>query len=449
MSDAHQNMPSRALQISSALFEIEMGEPSKHSRIVLKAVAALFAILLIWAMVAKLDIVAVATGRLVPQTYVKIVQPAEAGVIREILVQEGQVVEQGQVLARLDPTINSADARATERELAMQRLQMRRIEAELADQPFTRQISDEPVAFAQVHAQYMSHRQAFLDSISHENALRLRSTEELKGAQEMLKKLETTLPSYQKTAQAYETLSQRNLVGSIQAEEKKREALEKAQDLEAQRAAVAALQAAVSQIDRRIAQIRSTHASELNQERLQAVAVTTRLEQQSDKLSYQQGLLELRAPQEGIVKELATTTLGAVVQPGTVLMSLVPQSEPLIAEVLVENKDVGFVAPGQEVRVKIAAYQFQKYGMVEGKVKTISADSSRAAESREGPSDQANPSFKALVDLQGQELKVGKVAYQLSAGMQVTAEIVQGERTVMEYLLSPVQRVLGETGMER
>ncbi len=440
------------LRLASALFEIETKEPGKTSRTVLWLVIALVSILFAWSLFAKLDIVAVAQGRLVPSTYVKIVQPAESGIVREILVKEGDRVAKDQVLVRLDPTVSSVDSTAIRRELHLQRLQLRRIESELTGKPLLRRNKDDELLFAQINAQRTSHRQSLTDAVAQETAARERATKELSAAQEVLKKLEATLPSYEKTARAYGKLASQNLVGAIQAEEKQREALEKAQDLEAQRATVAAIAATISQSSQRLAQLKSSYANDLNQLRMEAVTAITRLEQQEQKLDYQRGLLELRAPQAGIVKELATTTVGAVVQPGTVLLSLVPQDEPLIAEVSIENGDIGFVAANQPVRVKIAAYQFQKYGMLEGTVKTISADSaSSQRDDRAAPtgSSQSTLAFKALIELKGQQLKAGDLALPLAAGMQLSAEIVQGKRTVLEYLLSPVQRVANEAGMER
>lgn len=445
--------PQRALniRIASALFEIEASDPSRRSRTVLWCVSLLFFVLLVWSVFAKLDIVAVAQGRLVPQTYVKIVQPAEAGIVREILVTEGDSVKEGQALVRLDPTLNAADGAATGRELQLQRLQLRRVEAELAGAPMKRTADDDPRLFAQVDAQRAAHTQAFHDSVAQESAARERTLNELEAAKEVLAKLQAVLPSYQRIAKAYEKLAADNLVGGIQAEEHSREAIEKSQDLASQRATVVSLQAAVAQHDKRIAQVKSAHASELNQNRLEAVEAINRLEAQDKRLTFQGGLLELRAPQAGIVKELATTTVGAVVQPGTVLVSLVPHDEPLFAEVMIENKDIGFVAPRQTVRLKLAAYQFQKYGMLEGVVKTVGADSSamRSQESSERSGDTVAPSvFKALIALDQQRLG-DELRLPLAAGMQVSAEIVQGERTVLEYLLSPVQRVANEAGKER
>jgi HlyD family secretion protein len=178
--------------------------------------------------------------------------------------------------------------------------------------------------------------------------------------------------------------------------------------------------------------------------RLQTLSTSNQLEQNLAKNIYREGLLELKAPQSGIVKELATTTLGAVVQPGTVLLSLVPADEPLLAEVSIENQDIGFVQPGQPVRIKLAAYPFQKYGMIEGVVRTVSADAQIRTDDQPPSGD-----FKALIELREQTLDVNGLALSLGSGMQVTAEIVQGKRSVLEYLLSPVQRVGSEAGRER
>ena len=442
------------VRIRSAIFEIATEAPAQSSRIVLKSVVVLFAVLIIWALFAKLDIVAVAQGRLVPQTYVKIVQPAEAGVIREILVDDGDAVEKGQVLLRMDPTLNNADRGATEHELALMQLQQRRIEAELASRPLQRLSLDDSTLYSQVQAQYQSHRQAFLDQLAQETAARERMASELTAAREVLRKLEATLPSYQRSADAFEKLANQNLVGVIQAEEKRRDAIEKAQDLESQRASVRALTASLAQQDQHLAQLKSSYASDLNQQRVDIVSRITRLQQDSHKLNYQQGLLELRASQAGIVKDLATTTVGAVVQPGTVLLNLVPANEPLQAEVMIDNQDIGFIREGQPVRIKLAAFPFQKYGMMDGIVKNVSADASQPRDTRTTSSSADDPkstalAFKAIVTLGTQQLRTADRQLPVAAGMSVSAEIIEDKRTVFEYLLSPVQRIANEAGRER
>jgi HlyD family secretion protein len=131
----------------------------------------------------------------------------------------------------------------------------------------------------------------------------------------------------------------------------------------------------------------------------------------------------------------------------------------LIAEVSIQNEDIGFVRPGQAVRVKLATYPFQKYGTLDGVVKTVIADSSHQQQQETKPNaepsrdDAPTPSggltFKAMIELRTQSLRAGAAQLPLAAGMQLSAEIVEGKRTVLEYLLSPVQKVTSEAGMER
>jgi HlyD family secretion protein len=178
--------------------------------------------------------------------------------------------------------------------------------------------------------------------------------------------------------------------------------------------------------------------------------------QELAKLEHRQGLLELRAPQEGIVKDLATYTAGTVVAPGTILMTLVPEGDKLVAEVWVSNQDVGFVRRGQDVKVKLAAFQFQKYGMVEGKVLHINADATEApspntrSDALAGRDRAMGPlTFRALVELRAQELVVDAARHALAPGMQVSSEIHLGTRSILEYVLSPVQKAWHEAARER
>jgi len=290
--------------------------------------------------------------------------------------------------------------------------------------------------------------------------MRLRYERELASAHETLTKLERTQPSYEKSAQAYENLAREHLVGALDADEKRRAAVEHAQDLKSQSAYAASLEASLSAQQKKLLQLESEYRSSLHQERIQLLNDANQLREEVRKQGFREGLLELRAPQDGIVKELATTTIGAVVQPGAVLLTLVPKAEPLRAEVYIRNEDVGFVREGQSVRIKLSAYPFTKYGMLEGTVTTISADAARSnndgstatsARVREAgqPSDAAQSSFKALVSLRRQMLDSRGLQLPIVAGMQVQAEIREGDRTVLDYLLSPISRVAAEAGGER
>ncbi|WP_140630181.1 HlyD family type I secretion periplasmic adaptor subunit [Methylibium rhizosphaerae] len=438
-----------ALDFAPDLLAIQERPPARLPRTLLMTVAALIGLLLVWAVFAKLDIIATAEGRLVPLTFTKVVQPAEAGVVAEILVKDGDVVQQGQLLLRLDARLSQADTQALGHDVALKKLTLRRIDAELADRPFLPGKEDPMSLYAQVEGQFRARRQAYLDSLAQEHEALNKARAELRAAQQLLDKLTQTLPSYRQSAEAYRKLVQEGFVGELAANEKGREALEKEQDLKVQAANVQGLNAAIAQSERRIASLRSQYRSQLENERIETVALLNRSGQELEKSNVKAGMLEIRAPNAGVVKDLATTTHGAVVAAGALLMNIVPQDEPLQAEVLLKNEDVGFVAVGQKAMLKVAAYPFQKYGMLEGEVALVSAD---AADPKQTPQGQAPMlTYRAIVRLKGSKLTSAATGEQLALnpGMLVAAEIHQGKRSVIEYLLSPVQKIGQEAARER
>lgn len=236
--------------------------------------------------------------------------------------------------------------------------------------------------------------------------------------------------------------------------DKKRERVEKEQELQTQSFVIASAKAGILQSEKKLAQIDSDYRRQLHAERNEIQGQFDKLAQEVTKQAHRQDLLELKAPQAGVVKDLATHTAGTVVQPGTVLLTLVPQDEILRAEVWVSNEDIGFVREGQPVKLKLAAFPFQKYGMVEGTVEHVSADASDNAtgngNSQADPARKSQPLvYKALVALRQMSLEMDEKRFVLSAGMQTNAEIRLGDRTVMEYLLSPVRKAWHEAGRER
>jgi hemolysin D len=215
---------------------------------------------------------------------------------------------------------------------------------------------------------------------------------------------------------------------------------------------VAALGHLVSQSDKKLAQLKSSYESQLLAERLEIESQLNKISGELSKQNHRAKFLELRAPEAGFVKDLATHTVGAVVSPGTVMLNLVPLNDPLLAEVFLKNEDVGFTRTGQPVRLKLAAYPFQKYGLLEGRVQNISADASVPMDGQRSPNAASlNPAtYRVLVTLDTQQLvSPSGEAMKLSPGMQLAAEVHQGRRSVLEYLISPVQKVRQEAGRDR
>ncbi|SDG96061.1 HlyD family type I secretion periplasmic adaptor subunit [Propionivibrio dicarboxylicus] len=452
---ASKTLSPAALDFAPGLLSIQESPPARLPRTVMYAVTGLFGVLLAWAVFGQLDIIASAEGKLIPQTYVKIVQPADAGIVREILVKEGQSVLADQVLIRMDMHVAQADQKVIETDLVLRGLQLRRIDAELAEKSLLRKADDPDDLFRQIEAQCREHRRVFEDSTGQAREALRKAQRDYEAGKEVLAKLREVTPIFKAQADAFADMGKEGFAAQVQVRDKQREHLEKARDLRAQEETVASLEAAVAQAARQLSQIASKYRSDLQNERVDAEGLHRKLQQELVKQERKSELLELRASQTGVVKDLATHTIGTVVSPGTVIVSLVPENEPLVAEVMVKNDDVGFVFPRQAVKLKLSAYPFQKYGMLDGEVIHVGPDASEAANlpAKDGNKDKASAqqalSYKALIWLDSQVLEAQGKQLKLVPGMQVVAEINQGRRTVMEYLLSPVRKALHESGRER
>lgn len=439
-----------------ALLRLQSKPPAPLAGAFLLTLAAMVAALLAWSALGRLDIVAVTDGKLVPSSYLKIVQPSEQGVVKEILVEEGQRVNAAQVLVRMDAVLATADSRTLANEFHSKRLVLRRIDAQLAGAPLGREPGDPAELYGPANAQYTANVAAWKNALAQEAASLDKARHDLASAREIHSKLQGVLPHYKAQEAAFDKLANGGYAGKLMATDKARERIEKEQDLRSQQYVIQSNAASIEQSEKKILQLTADYRRQLQAERTDTAVQLEKARQELAKIEHRQQLLELKAPQAGVIKDLATHTPGTVVSPGTILMTLVPQGETLRAEVWVSNQDIGFVRIGQPVKVKLAAYPFQKYGMLDARIAQVSADATEApsANTRSdalfGRDRPMGPlAFRAIVELNAQYLEVDGARLALSPGMQVAAEIKLGERTLLEYLLSPVQKVVHEGAREK
>jgi HlyD family secretion protein len=355
----------------------------------------------------------------------------------------------------LDALITEADAKSLDAEHKRKRLTLRRIDAELSGQPFAALPGDPPDLAREVLAHYQADRRALEAALAEEKTRLVKARQDLSAAEQVKAKLEQVLPHYREQDKAYEKLVKDGFAGNLMGSDKRRERVEKEQELKTQVHVIESARAGILQSEKKLAQIESDYRRQLHTERNEVQNAADKLAQEVAKQAHRKDLMDLKAGQAGVVKDLATHTTGTVVQPGTVLLTLVPRDETLRAEVWVSNEDVGFVRTGQPVKLKLAAYPFQKYGLMEGTVEHVSADAADPAASQSGSTNPGERQrgqpllYKALVNLKRRALEVEGVKLDLAAGMQVAAEIHLGTRSVLEYLLSPVQKAWHEAGRER
>jgi len=282
-----------AQEFAPDIISVQRQLPSPLPRTVLFSLLALFAIILIWACVGQLDIVAVAQGKLVPQGFLKIVQPAESGIVREILVREGEKVGAGQVLVRMDTRLSEADGKTLLTEIHRKRLQMRRIESELAGVPMQRQAYDPEGIYERIEAQFRARRQAYMDALEAEQATLVKARHDLRGAIEIEGKLQKSVPIYKDQAESWDRLAKEGYAGRLLALERQRTYMENEQDLRAQTQNVASLKALIVQSEKRIAQTTSNYRQQLQNERVETGALYHKLQQDWDKQQHRHSLLEL------------------------------------------------------------------------------------------------------------------------------------------------------------
>lgn len=437
-------------EFSPKLLGVWRTPPSPLPRALLATLVVLLAGLIIGAFLGRLDIVVRAQGKLVPRTRLKIVQPFQGGRVVEIRVREGQPVRAGQALMRMDSSLSKVDTAELARQLALTKLQWRRVDAELADKPFEVLPDDSPDLLHQVQAQYQADRLAHRDALRRQQATIERARRELAGARQVRDKLQEMRSVYRKTEAAYVRLGKQGNVAQLDVLERRGERIKAERDLRQALQSIAGLEGTIAEARAKLASLRSEYRRKLVEQRVKLNDQAEQLAAKSRKQAYRNRLLVLKAPQDGIVKDIATHTVGYVVPSGTVLMTLVPAGEPLQARVSIDNRDIGFVRPGQMARLKLSAYPFQRFGAVAATVHVISPDALGTKRSAKGdPGATTRGAYWAVLDLDQQYLTHDGERLQLRPGMAVTAEIKLGERSVMEYLLSPIERTLDYAAKER
>jgi HlyD family secretion protein len=415
-------------------------------RLFIVALTAAFFAFVAWAFLAQIDIVANAQGKLAPVSFVRVAQPAEDGVVRAVRVRDGQVAAAGDVLVEMDPLYAREDVRAAEVQAERLRLQLDRIDAELAGQPFSPAAGAADLRSSAV-AEYVLRRQALSASLAEASAAEARASSDRATVQERLRQAEQTLPLVGKQARQQDELRAQGFVSDAAATDKDKEFVAAKQELAAQRSAVQSAEAAIAQARSATARVQADYRRQLAVERAQALTELNTLESDLAKKGHRLTQLALKAPVGGTVNGLASLAPGQVVKAGQALLSIVPEGERLRFEGWLRNEDAAYVAPGMPAKVKLAAYPFQKYGWVEGEVSWLGVDSETPDSMRNA---QGEPLFyRVRIELHAQELHRDGQAYVARPGMQAIGDVQIGKRTLFEYLTSPVRKTLLEAAREK
>ncbi|MGR9299827.1 HlyD family type I secretion periplasmic adaptor subunit (plasmid) [Rhizobium leguminosarum] len=440
---ARPPLPPAIAEFQSDAVELEERAPPRVARMTLYCITALIASAITWASVSSIDEVVIAPGKLVTTQPTIVVQPLETSIIRTIEVKAGEVVHTGQTLATLDATFSQADVDQQRAKFSALDAQVRRIEAELAGDDYTKMAGDTPdqmlqaQLFGQRRAFYVAQLQNFDQQIAGQSAALVASKNQeavLNDRRDGLSQIEAA------RERLYDNQSGSliTLLGSRDAR------LDVESDLTAVRgrADEAAHSYAKLTADRQafIEDFRRAAMEQLVELRGQRDMADEELK----KMALRRNMVVLTAPADSVVLDLAQRSVGSVVREAEPVVTLVPINVPLEAEVSINTRDIGRVAVGKEARIKLDAYPFQKYGTATGEVRTISQDTFLTGQQEQTatPGQPAAPFFKARILLADTRLNATDVPVRLLPGMTVTTEIKVGNRTVISYFLYPLLRGL-------
>lgn len=437
------------IQFLPASLELQEQPTHPAPRVFMWAIMAFAGIALVWACVGKIDVVATATGKIIPSGKSKVIQSSETAVVKAIHVHDGQVVKAGELLLELDSTAAEADVSRVQSDLLAARIDSARaaamidaIDHQRPPRTLTGAIQGadpEHVLAAErwLQGQYQEYRSS-LDTADAEIAQRQADMQSARG---QVASLQKTLPIAAKLADDYQHLLEKQYIARHAYLEKEQARLDIERQLSMQQASLLQSSAARQEAERRragvVAQTRRAMLDLLQQ----ADQKVASLKQDFAKAAYQDGLMTLEAPVDGTVQQLNVHTVGGVVTPAQPLLTIVPTGQPVEVEATLENKDIGFVHKGQAVTVKVETYTFTKYGVVDGEVVSISSDAIE--------DEKRGLIYNAKIRLANNYLLVDGARLVLEPGMGVTAEVKTDKRRVIEYFLSPLQAHFEESIRER
>lgn len=367
------------------------------SKLVLYLIAAVLVGGVVWASLARVEEITQGEAKIISRSREQVIQSLEGGILAEMNVREGAVVEKGDVLLRIDPTRAQSSYREALSKVIGLKASIARLRSEAYQQPleFDEMVKQDPAVVAQETRAYTARKQALDESISALQRSYELSSREIRLAQ---------------------PLAAKGLMSEVELLRIQRQANE-----------------IKSQIVERINKFRADANSELAKLELE-------LSQTSENLVGRADIVErttITAPVRGTVKNVRVNTIGGVIQPGEHILEIVPLEEQLLVEGKIRPSDVAFLHPGLPATVKITAYDYAIYGGLKGTVEHISPDTlkddQKAAAGR--PDDTY---YRVLVLTDSSELNAGGKALPIIPGMVASVEIRTGEKTILDYLLKPV-----------
>lgn len=399
---------------------------------------------LYWAQRAEIDEVTRGTGKVIPSGQVQVVQNLEGGIISEILVREGDIVERGDILLRIDDTRFASSYRESQLQAEALTAKIARLQAEASAQDFilpTDLESKERDFYQREHSLFESRRrelEANLDGLRQQQQQR---RQELKELQARRSQLQSSYTLAKKELKITAPLVEQGVMSEIDLLRLKREVNDLKGEMEAKRLSIPRVQAALQEIDNKIAENQLNFRTQAQTEFNDLQAQLSRLGESNLALEDRVTRTTVRSPVKGTVKRFLVNTVGGVVQPGMDLVEIVPLEEGLLIEAQIRPADIAFLHPGQNAMVKFSAYDYAIFGGLPAQLEHISADSLS--------NEQNEAYFLIRVRTERNYLGGKEKSLPVIPGMTASVDILTGRKTILDYLLKPLNRAKERALRER
>lgn len=427
-------------EVAGAMVE----DSPRATRVTVWVACVLLLVAMVWARFAVLEEVTTGEGKAIPSSKVQVIQNLEGGIVSEILVREGQVVDKGTVLLRLDDTrfrSNKGESEADRLALTA-RVERLSAEAEGREMALPEEITREAPQLAEDELSLYRARAQRLDSEQRILSEQLRQKkQELEEFRSKSQQYRSTLGLIQQELNMSQPLVKAGAISQVEILRLQRSAVETRGELQATNLAIPRAESAVMEIERKMDEsrlsFRSDAIKELNEARTELSKITSTSKAIDDRVSR----TTVISPVHGVIKQLKVNTIGGVVQPGSDLVEVVPLEDSLLIEARIRPQDVAFLHPGQKAMVKFTAYDYTIYGGLRAGLELISADTI---------TDEEGKSYY-LIQVRTEKSHLGKDNHPLLIipGMVATVDIITGEKSVLDYLLKPVLKARQEAMRER
>ena len=427
-------------EVNKALVE----DAPRIVRLTIWGIICFFLFMVLWANFAVLDEVTRGDGKAIPSSKLQKIQNLEGGIVAQIYVNEGQVVEAGAPLLRLDDTRFVSNVGETEADRVGLALRVERLSAEVEDRPLN--IDGElrkaaPSQAASEESLYQSRRQQLQDEIGGLQEQLVQRQQELREFSSKQAQYRNSLQLLRQEISMSEPLVAQGAISQVEVLRLKRAEVENRGQLDATSLAIPRAESAIKEVERKIDETRGKFRSDALTQLNEARTDLNKAQPTGKALEDRVSRTLVTSPVRGIVKQVLVNTIGGVIQPGSDLVEIVPLDDTLLVEARIRPQDIAFLHPGQEAMVKFTAYDFTIYGGLKAKLEQIGADTIT--------DEEGNTFYLIKLRTDRSHLGSDEKPLLIIPGMVASVDIITGKKSVLSYLLKPIIRARAEALRER